>query len=636
MEPRGWRRWAAPVRMVNTIIVLAFVLVIAVVLLAAFRPNRGANLFEKAQRLEAVGQWNQALGHYRLLVETEPNSSYAPRALMQEASILEGMARQSGNHLYFQQAVDVYRQVSLRYPNNTVAGQALLQSGNLSSTDLNDYVQATKLYQDVLTKYQYNGDYVSQAALALGRVALVQRNAPLAEKYFGQVLDKFAAYPDRCAEAQYQTGVVAETLTRQPENAKAAYQLTIKNYPTTVWATNAKARLGMLFYGDIASGGSARRLITRLTPLPDIGYDRKSPFLPLALVLSVRGLEIGPATLNAWSLQPFFCGFDPDNPGRVLQFSQAFENAVANAGLSFTVQNETDAKKAFSALREAVDRGHTPVIFIGKWELVTGYDTVAQTVFLQEKGAQVTNLPIKRLLMIWGKSKPVLTITHSKPFTFLSFQAASDNPKVTAENVDQSDKNGVRLLMTPSFTLTLASLPRKNAQQRTIHRAAVLLSRAHFGNALLNVEALNQLAKDLSDWATLPPSPVPVPEADSSMASPASPVDWQQRLKHAAHVAPWFDKPLQQWIESRRDAASYLEDVSRETGNTNLEDAATALRHSIMALQNASSNFPEGLKDNSTTLWTTSLAHQLQRVSQDLLEAKNAEANAAKLMQGNS
>ena len=124
----------------------------------------------------------------------------------------------------------------------------------------------------------------------------------------------------------------------------------------------------MLFYGDIAPGGPARRVMTRLTPLPDTGYPQNSPFLPLALVLSARGMDVGPATLNAWSLQPFFCGYDPSSPGRVLEFSQAFDNAVANAGLSFNVQNPTGSQKAFAALREAVDRGHTPVIFIGKWE----------------------------------------------------------------------------------------------------------------------------------------------------------------------------------------------------------------------------------------------------------------------------
>jgi hypothetical protein len=55
-----------------------------------------------------------------------------------------------------------------------------------------------------------------------------------------------------------------------------------------------------------------------------------------------------------------------------------------------------------------------------------------------------------------------------------------------------------------------------------------------------------------------------------------------------------------------------------------------------MALQNASTDFPDGLKDGSTTLWTTSLGRQLQRVANDLQEAAAAEKKAAKLMQDNS
>jgi tetratricopeptide (TPR) repeat protein len=634
MESSAWRR-IMPARIGNIVIVLAFVLVIAMVLLAAFRPNRGAVLFDKAQRLESAGQWEQALGHYRLLVETEPDSSFAPRALMQQATILEGMARRAGKPVYFQQAIETYQRVARRYSNNTLAGQALLQGADLAATDLNDYAQATALYQEVLTEYSRNADYVSQATLALGRVALAQKNAPLAQKYFRQVLAEFSTYPDRCAEAQYQSGVVAETLTRQPEIAKEAYQATIKNYPATVWATNAKARLGMLFYGDIAPGGPARRVMTRLTPLPDTGYPQNSLFLPLALVLSARGMDVGPATLNAWSLQSFFCGYDPGDPGRGVKVPGEFENAVANAGLSFSVQNGKDAKTAFADLREAVDHGHTPVIFMGKWILVAGYDTVAQLVFLQEEGAQTVNMPIKELMLAWGKSIPDSTLTPRKPFTFLSFRAEGDKPTAALRKNTQSGKDAVRLFMTPSFDLTVQSLSRKNAQRRTVRRAGALLSRAHAGDALLNVEALNQLASDLGTLGTLPPSPVPVPEGENA-APPAEPVDWQQRLQRARHLAPWFGKPLQQWIEARRDGAVYLESVSRELGNKNLQDAASELRHSVMALQNAEADFPEELKKGSVNLWTTALGQQLRRTAQDLREAETAESQAAQLMRGTS
>jgi len=630
-----WKRLAAPARIGNVIIVLAFVLVIAVVLLAAFRPNRGANLFEKAQRLEAVGQWNQALGHYRLLVETEPDSSFAPRALMQQATILESMARRSGKNYYFQQAIDLYQQVSQRYSNNALAGQALLQGAELSDADLNDYAQATTLYQQIIQKYQRNADYVSQATLALGRIALAQKNAPLAQKYFQQVIDKFSAYPDRCAEAQYQSGVVAETLIRQPDAAKTAYQQTIKNYPTTVWATNAKARLGMLFYGDIAPGGPARRVETRIAPLPDTGYASDSIYLPLALVLSARGMEIGPATMQAWSLAPFFCGFDESKPGRVVSVKEDFQNAAANAGLSFSVQSG-GGNKAFVALREAVDHGHTPVIYLEKWMLVTGYDTVAQTVFVQDQGAQIKKLPIKQMMNLWSKAIPQSQIADRKPYTFLSFHSQNDNPKVSAQSGKPVDKNQPQLFMTPSFDLTLQPLSRKNAQRRTIRRGAALLIRAHFGDALLNVEALNQVARELIALGTLPPSPVPVPEAESDQTELSAPVDWQQRLQKSKRLAPWFGAPLAQWIEARRDAASFLENAGRELNEKSIQDAASELRHSIMALQNASSDFPAGLKDGSTTLWTTSLGRQLQRTASDLQEAATAEKKAAKLMMQSS
>jgi len=506
-----------------------------------------------------------------------------------------------------------------------------LNAADLAFTDLNHYSEAANLYERTLQDFPRNADYASQATLALGRIALAQHNAELAQKYFGRVLDRFKSYPERCAEAQYQTGVVAETLTRRAEVAKTAYQLTIKNYPATVWATNAKARLGMLFYGDIAPGGPARRVMTKLAPLPDTGFSENSPFLPLALVLSARGMDIGPATLNAWALQPFVAGFDKSKPGRIITAGKAFENAVANAGLHFSVQNGEDATKSFTALREALDRGHTPVAYLGKWALVVGYDTVAQSVSVQYEGAQVKTMPLDDFLDLWGKSKPRSNLAPRQAYTFLSFQAEGDNPKVTESTAPQQQAQS-RLSITPSFELTLTPLSRKNADRRTIRRAALLLQRAHLDGALLNVEALNQLADDLAIIGTPPPSPVPVPEAEDATPPSAEPVDWQQRLKRAAQLAPWFNAPLQQWIETRRDAATYLESVARTLDNRRLHEAASELRHSIMALQNASIDFPDALQSGTAGNWTMALGQQLQRTAQDLREAKTAESNAARLL----
>jgi hypothetical protein len=153
---------------------------------------------------------------------------------------------------------------------------------------------------------------------------------------------------------------------------------------------------------------------------------------------------------------------------------------------------------------------------------------------------------------------------------------------------------------------------------------------------LLNIEALNQLAGDLNTLSAVPPSPVPVPEGDAGDVSSASPADGHKRLQRANHLAPWFEAPLQHWIEARRDAAAFLENAAGELGDDDLHQAAEEMRHSIMALQNAAADFPPGLKEGSATLWTAPLGQQLQRVSQDLREAKTAEAKAAKLMQGNS
>lgn len=616
---RAWQPWliGAPVALVALLL-----------LRAVLMPDAAASHFYRAQRLQAAGQEQQALRLYSLIAQTQPQSSYAPLALQQEGEILTALARRSGDAKLFRAAIDSYARLATEYSSHSSAGEALLAAGGIALNDLRDIKAAARFYKLLRENYAGNAEYSSEATLRLGRIALQDGDAKTAQKFFGQVIKEFARFPDRCAEAQYHTGVTLETLLKNPTAARAAYEVTIKKWPRSVWAGDAKERLGMMSYNPAAR--PARRVLIEVAALPKTFGDGREA--ALHLMLASRGLEISEATWRGWSLSPFRAAFAPRDPGRVLETRGDWETVAANAGLEYSRRNERDAPRALNLLRDELDAGRAPLLNAGGWMMIVGYDSSRDEFFARYEGARLETLPAKELVNRWRAGGE---------YSLITFRAPGEHPKAEVEKTG-SPPDAPNLLA-PVYLYKLPRLSLSDAHRRTLRRAAQLMKRPREAGVLLNLEALRALKNELETLAHAPASPVPAPEAanaddDDSTAPDATstpaPAATPQttpvpRIASSVNVSArwknlrkWFGAPLQNWVEARRDAAAFCDDARSRT-------AAAAWRGSIAALENAASTLPS---ENAFEADPEAAREAMQVLAGQIKAALQAESRATAAM----
>lgn len=645
-------------------------------------PDPMANLFFKAQRLEAAGQLRMALRHYSILTDTHPESSYAPMALQHEGDILTSLAQHTHDSgvaaQYLGRAVGIYLRLANSYPTSSLAGDALLSAGDLASNNLQDLKTARHAYQTLLDRYPNNGDYASEATLRLGRVALTEGNARDARGLLQSVLQHYTTYPDRCAEALYHLGVTYETLFKKKDWAQNAYQATFTRYPNSVWASTAKERLGMLFYHQRVP--TLRRVLVDVAPLPASGFSDGSLFAALRPLLAARQLEVSDTTLRGWSLQPFYTGYVPQDPGHVVAPPfDGFDNAVSNAGLRYTEISGKDGATALHTLQDEIDAARPPIIYNGHWTLAVGYDTSRQEVFVQNQGARFDTVSTKDLSAAWKADSPL-----GDSFTLIAFylpgeratferpqlatitagrtQLPTPTPAGAAQSAAAPAGNAPAAapvansstpdLTIPTYVYSLKPLAAAAAHRRALHRAVALMHRPQAEGALLNLEALNALADELKRLSTAAPSPVPQPEAErptprptatSPAVAPPAPATGAtpaptvaplegppaDAVARATALLGWFKGPLQHWVSARRDAAAFLDNAANALHAPALHAAANDFRRAITELNDAAAALPRSdTLSTDGTLLNEEARRRLETAALHMRAARDLERHA--------
>jgi TolA-binding protein len=578
---RQWQRWLLGVPAGLLILLLSYLIL---------RPDPAAVHFYRAQKLQTAGQTDSALRLYSMLVSSQPNSSFSPLALQQQGEILTGIARRSGDTTRYRAAIDAYLRLATEYPSHSLAGEALLTAANIAGNDLRDAKTATQIYEQVLAAYPANTQYCSEATLRLGRIALQNGEGDNAQKHFTQVLKKYSLFPERCAEAQYHLGITFETLQKNKSAARSAYEATIKKWPHSIWADNAKERIGLILYTD-GSARPARRVQLELSALPAV--QGNSEQAALQLLLAARGLEVSDTVWQGWSLVPFRAGFASSNPGRILSASAEFSTIAANAGLVYSREKFSNALGAQEALRNELDDGHVPFVNQDGWMMVTGYDSARDEFFTLRPGNRSATLKSKTFTESWKKSD----------YAFLSFHAPGEKLRpVTNTKPAAEGGQTVPELLAPLYSYKIPALSLQNAHRRTLKRAVLLMQRSREGDFLLNLEALRAVSQELKKLSEIPESPVPTPEtnieSDTEEPQPiptptTAPVsDLGQQSARWKALRAWFGKPLNQYVEARRDAAAYLVIAGRDLKNQQLQNAAGDLRETMLSLQHAATIIP--------------------------------------------
>lgn len=575
----SWRRWQTPVAL--GLLLAACGLLLQVLLLP---DPQGSLLWQRAQRLERDGLVTQALRNYRLLAEMHPQSRHAPEALWRQAEIHTELARaapdQSADPQHLHEAVAAYTRLADTYARSPLAGQALLRTGTLLSAEFRDFKAARGVYERVLLEYPNNRDYASQATVQLGRVAIELRDGKTAQTQLQTVLRRYPALADRCAEAQFLLGICYETLFKSKEHgemARNAYHTTIKKYGQSLWAGKARERLGLLNYDILPP--IERRVLIEMRPLPDEKGEATGDSLldALRLVLAARGVESGDTLLRGWGGAPFYAGYRPGQPSRVVNApGDSFQTAAAAAGLLADLRR-LDAKTALRDLQREIDDGHATLVYTDRWQLVAGYDNARNQVFLQS-GAQQTTLPADTFAALWkggtvatampgaaartpstssGKaataatapaasraaSSPVTALTmlsfhvpgetarlQLSPLPSLSAGSSAVAPGTRGANSTRGAslvRNAVRNapaqvtpvaspLTTPTFLLRLKPLDENAMHRRAIRHAVALMRRPGDGKILLNLEALRALSTEMRRLSASPTTEAGAADAGGS------------------------------------------------------------------------------------------------------------------------
>ena len=648
-----------------TVALLAALILIGRVLIA---PDAGASLFSRARQLETAGQISLALRHYALVSDRHPESSLAPQALLKQGDLLSARGRANKNTADLRAAMDAYARLAQNYADDKLSNQALFDAGEIAAENLNDGVAARRFYRLILERNSDRSDAAAMATTKLGRLALAQGDGKSALQLLQSVRANWPNNAQAGAEAQFHLGVLYETVLKDRDKAQRAYDATLKNYPNSVWAGDARERLGLLAYNDQLGRRPVRRVLLDIAPLPDSDglRDARSSDLwgALDVLLSARGLNADSTSISGWSLAPFYAGIDTANPKRVVapSFDQ-FENVVANAGLKFTVKGDGNAESALRDLQDDINAAREPLLYLenggeGRWTLCVGYDSQRGEVYLQDRGAQFDTLAVESFAQMWrAKSK------FGKSFTMLSFLGKSEKPRALQQlGAGQTPAPGAtpspatRLNATPQFIWELPRLNQNNANTRALREAAQMMNRGGNETVALGSAGLSFLARELTQLAESPdpdafggfeeapirqqePAPdatpaaafdangveVPAPTPAPTIAATPTPTP-RNFAPRARNLMAFFGEPARNWARTRRRAAAFCEIAARQN-NRNLTPAISNFNLSADSLDVAASLAPQ----IGATLTAENRA-ALREMARQISIARDAEIAAARNM----
>lgn len=670
-----------PRPLLNGLAACAILLALLTVLRATWSPDPTQNLFFRAQHLQEAGQTERALRAYALISDQHPDSFYAPRALLAQGDLLAANGTRSGEKGALRAAVAAYARLAKTYPRDALVTDALENAGRIALENLHDLSGARGFYTLLLDKGSSRGDEAALATLQLGRIALDEGDRERSQELLQRVLQGWPNLPERGAQAQFTLGVLYETLFQNTGWATRAYNATIERYPNSTWANDARQKLGLLVYGQRKP--PARRVLIQIEPLPDDGKSDGSLWSALRLLLAARGVEASENTLGGWSLLPFYAGFDPANPARVVQIPvDGWENVVANAGLRFSVQSGgKNEAEALRQLQDEINAARAPLVYYEEkgakvWALCVGYDSERAEVMLQSRGARFDTLSAKSFAANWkAKSR------FGQPWTLISLvpadQKTRPKPSLTptpmptpapgatpaAANAVASQYSAPDLQSAPAFVWELPTVSLSQGDARARQRAATILGRGRSGEVLLGAAGLERLASELTriaqarpvaavEVAPLPePTAIPaetplspVPEPESAYAPDATPTPvptpvpmpelrrtpLRDDAGRARALLGFLGAPVERWAQNRREAAAWCDEASKRSKDVSWQRARDALRQSADALEAAVALAPAEI---SSPLRSGDRA-QIAEAARQILRARDAERAAARALGG--
>ncbi len=128
-----------------------------IILLGGCSKTSDKEYFDKAAESVKSGNISEAVSSYQKLANEYPESKLAPDALVKEAALYhDNKVKNISKEESLKKSVEIFKSVAEKYPRNEQAPQSLFMAGFIYANELNNYDEATKIYNLFLEKYPDN------------------------------------------------------------------------------------------------------------------------------------------------------------------------------------------------------------------------------------------------------------------------------------------------------------------------------------------------------------------------------------------------------------------------------------------------------------------------------------------------
>jgi TolA-binding protein len=218
-------------------------LLIPVILLIIFsgceKKDPLTKMFNEAENLEAkiVQNYNSITAcrmNYEKILIQAPDSPYAPVACFKLAKLNEVLG-------HYDDAIAYYQKLLTTYPNHRHAADGLLSMARIYQLNLNKTDDAIQTYQQFLAFYPEDPAR-PDAYLQQTNLLIREKNFTAAIENFKKIITEFPN-SELKDDAYFRLGMLYQHQLKDSVAANSWYQLLLKDYPGSSWASFARKRL---------------------------------------------------------------------------------------------------------------------------------------------------------------------------------------------------------------------------------------------------------------------------------------------------------------------------------------------------------------------------------------------------------
>lgn len=350
--------------------------------------------YRTAEVLLAEGKPELAAAEYERIVQQHAGHPLAVDALFKLGYIYRVHTDRP------ERAIEYYSKLAEAYPKSKYADDALLWVASLGRSTKNIDL-ARQAATDLETHHADNPSSCARAQVQLA-LALLEAGKPEVTKVCEGILERYPDQTHQAAQAQLILARAAERIGKDEESAVKQYEAVLAKYPDTMSASEAKQRIGWIYYGSKTNAPpekpsgkeSPRKKVVAGVPPFAQGPQAGIQFLTLEALRSLlkqSGTDTDVNTLMAVSGTAFQFVYDPKNPalGAAVFATNPFEAVALSFGYFARPDSSSTAEDAMVSLCQTLDRDRPALVPYSRlgWVIVVGYDQSARQFMYLRPGA---------------------------------------------------------------------------------------------------------------------------------------------------------------------------------------------------------------------------------------------------------